>query len=162
MKNIHSKLKYKCKHCDHVAQSLGNLKVHEKIHQNIKCQSCRKLFKSAEEKSEHECLKPDRFHCDQCEKSYLVKAELKKHINISHEGQRFPCTVCSDILSSSQALKRHIKNVHELKVKNFKCQFCEKSFKDKQTLQKHEKIHDESTKSDPCPNAAKYCRATRF
>jgi hypothetical protein len=28
-------------------------------------------------------------------------------------------------------------------------------FKDRQTLHKHEKIHDESTRSDPCPDCGK-------
>ena len=73
----------------------------------------------------------------------------------AHEGVRYPCDICTDVLSSSQALKRHVRNVHEVKVKNFKCQFCGKSFKDKQTLQKHERIHDDSTKSDPCPECGK-------
>ena len=155
MKTEHPSVDLQCRFCDYVAHTLEYRNMHEKrIHLNLKCVTCRKIFGSEEEKTEHKCVKPDRFQCDRCEKSYLVKTELKKHISIAHEGQKFPCELCTDVLSSSQALKRHTRNVHEIKVKNFKCQFCGKSFKDKQTLQKHEKIHDE-IKSDPCPQCGK-------
>ena len=48
----------------------------------------------------------DRHQCEQCDKSYKVKSELKKHQESVHKGLKYPCGECFEQLSSSQSLKR--------------------------------------------------------
>jgi hypothetical protein len=76
---------YKCNFCDYVA-SLPRYKVlHEKrVHLHMDCKICGKMFKDQTGRESHVCVKPDRFQCTQCEKSYKVKGELKKHVDIIH------------------------------------------------------------------------------
>ncbi len=76
---------YKCDYCDYVA-SLPRYKVlHEKrVHLHMDCKICGKMFKDLTGRESHVCVKPDRFQCSQCEKSYKVKGELKKHVDIIH------------------------------------------------------------------------------
>jgi hypothetical protein len=76
---------YKCDFCDYVA-SLPRYKVlHEKrVHLHMDCKICGKMFKDRTGRESHVCVKPDRFQCSQCEKSYKVKGELKKHVDIIH------------------------------------------------------------------------------
>ncbi len=78
-------------------------------------------------------------------------------MDIVHEGKRFPCALCPDILSSAQARKRHVRLVHETRVKKLRCQTCGKAFKDRQTLRGHERTHYATRQgsSDPCPECGK-------
>ena len=136
-----------------------------------------KVFQSNDEKKSHFCAHPDRFQCDQCEKNYKVKGELKKHIDSIHRGIRFPCSTCSEVLSSSQSLKRHVRTVHETVFKNYRqeirhffslktfsinnkfllrCDICSKAFKDNEYLLRHMKIHEENTKSFVCQECGKF------
>jgi len=148
---------FKCDFCDYVAGIHRYKILHEKkLHLNLDCKVCYKLFDSVEEREDHECVRPDRFQCSQCDKNYKVKAELKKHIDIIHKGVKYPCPTCSDVLSSSQSLKRHIRTVHETLEKNFSCDICSKAFKDSDYLQRHMRTHEETTKSFVCQECGKF------
>ena len=56
------------------------------------------------------------FHCtyENCEREYLFEKNLKCHIKVDHEGQRFSCPVdgCNSVFKAKITLKRHTKNVH--------------------------------------------------
>ena len=152
----HTSDKLKCRFCDFVASSVDCRTLHEKgVHLNLKCRICRKLFESGEEKENHICSQPEPFQCDECEKNYTTKGALKFHIETTHRGLRFNCHLCPDVLSNKQALERHIRNVHVVSVRNFKCEICGSSFKDKEYLTRHEKLHTDTQKSDPCPECGK-------
>ena len=82
---MHDYEKFKCAFCDHVAASAQNKVMHEKrIHLGMDCKTCRRLFESEAEKAEHACAEPERFRCDQCEKSYkaVLGIRIRKDRNV--------------------------------------------------------------------------------
>ena len=65
---------YKCDYCDYVASVPRNKLLHEKrVHLNMDCKTCARVLKDSAERASHVCVKPDRFQCSQCEKSYKVR-----------------------------------------------------------------------------------------
>ncbi len=157
-RTAHPDPRLRCSFCDYVAPNPAYKAVHEKkLHLGLFCRSCTGLFDTLEEKATHKCTPPERWQCGQCDKNYKSKSELANHVDIVHEGKRFPCTLCPDILASAQARKRHVRLVHETRVKKLRCQTCGKAFKDRQTLRGHERTHDATRQgsSDPCPECGK-------
>ena len=64
---------FKCDYCDHVASAPRYKLLHEKrVHLNLDCKTCTRVFKDGAERDSHVCVKPDRFQCSQCNKSYKV------------------------------------------------------------------------------------------
>ena len=56
------------------------------------------------------------FQCtyQNCDKEYLFEKNLKHHIQVDHEGKRFPCPIdgCAFVFKAKITQKRHVKNVH--------------------------------------------------
>ena len=76
-----------------------------------------------------------RFECDQCDKTYLDRHSLKKHIQSAHEGLRYPCDLCDYQATKMNHLKVHIQSVHE--AVKFVCEHCEHNFTQKCNLRSH-------------------------
>lgn len=157
----HDACKFKCRYCDHIASSAQNKLNHEKrIHLNLDCKLCRKLFDSEQEKDLHVCEQTqERYKCDKCEKSYKAKGELRNHMLVVHEGLRYPCPHCQDVLSSVQALRRHERSFHMKGAREHVCDICSEAFTHKETLKKHILTHDSVMRSDPCPFCGKVLRS---
>ena len=53
-------------------------------------------------------------NCDTCGNCFSNAMNLKRHINIVHEGQKdFKCDTCGRLFSQKSKLKRHVHTVHE-------------------------------------------------
>ena len=105
------------------------LALHEK--QTFKCNSCEKAFRYKSNiyshmKTVHEMQKN---HKCECGREFTNSNNLKNHKKLVHEKQSkiYKCNSCETSFKLKNYLKEHIKNVHE-KVKNFKCDICDKSF----------------------------------
>ena len=84
-------------------------------------------------------LEDSNFKCKKCEKIFVSKIQLKKHIEITHQGiKNHECEHCEKIFSLSENLKRHIKIVHEGR-KDYRCNDCEKFFANSTNLKTHMK-----------------------
>ena len=60
------------------------------------------------------------------------------------------CVECGKVFSCKSSLQLHVDMVH-LKLKPFKCQYCEYSCGYKQALQKHiQRVHSDLNKCDEC------------
>ena len=62
-----------------------------------------------------------------CQEKKMAK-NLKKHINTIHLGHKdYKCEFCGKSFSEAGSFKRHIQNKHDL-CKDKKCDICSKSF----------------------------------
>ena len=96
----------------------------------------------------------DRFKCDQCEKDFTTKSNLKRHIK-EHNSCPQKCNQCGSISKTMKMLKLHITNVHS--EKRLKCDQCEKRFPTIGRLNHHKKaVHVLKTfKCDQCKYRSK-------
>ncbi|KAG8259372.1 hypothetical protein J6590_014840 [Homalodisca vitripennis] len=92
-----------------------------------------------------------KYKCPSCDKSYLHKGNLNKHIKYEcGERRPFHCTVCSYSAKQKGNLKRHMKKhknsvissyanvlVEETGLEKYKCPSCDKSYLHKGNLNKH-------------------------
>ena len=79
--------------------------------------------------------------CSECDLTFKSEREFKLHMRIHRSDRSFECTKCERVFDEEWKLNAHFKNHRE----NL-CQFCEKSFKFKDILEKHIKITHESHK----------------
>ncbi|XP_072047409.1 uncharacterized protein [Amphiura filiformis] len=123
--NHDCKTPYKCRHCKEVFEHLGDLTTHEKDH-----------------------------FCQFCAKRFPAIAQVKEHVQFTHNGSRYRCTFCNEGFQCSNDLLRH-EQTHR-KLKNFHCQYCNKAYAQASTLEKHEQIHTINA-SNPV-NKCQYCQ----
>lgn len=85
---------FQCDICEKIFKDKTKLKLHREIHtdqRNVICQQCGKGFKTMNCLRNHKRTHlPERilYGCDQCEKKYTQKVQLKKHIEIVHMNRR--------------------------------------------------------------------------
>ena len=89
----------------------------------------------------HERKKP--FKCDNCDKSFIQKSHLQRHVASVHEGiKSFQCSACGKYFTTKRSMCDHIATVHELK-KPFHCDICNRCFTSKAYIAKHiAKVHE--------------------
>ena len=108
----------------------------------IKCDRCRKTFKSERLLYSHEVLIhkiPSQYYCRFCDKYLPFAGNLKSHV-LFHEGLRyFECEQCGKRLRSNAHLKEHLR-VHTGD-RPFQCELCGKAFKQSGTFRKHLRDH---------------------
>ncbi|XP_029440166.1 gastrula zinc finger protein XlCGF26.1-like [Rhinatrema bivittatum] len=77
--------------------------------------------------------------CTQCEKGFVSRAELERHVRI-HSGERsLNCTECGERFTRKSNLIEH-KKIHR-QDKPFKCADCEICFTNRTQLKMHQKFH---------------------
>ncbi|KAJ8048070.1 hypothetical protein HOLleu_00238 [Holothuria leucospilota] len=113
----------------------------------FKCNYCEKSFKRKNDLGVHtrvHTVEPI-WKCHHCDKSYRSKGKLARHEK-SHVTLQasLDCDICGKTLSSLGNLQRHKRLSHTSRdnsSRSFKCQFCDKRFKSKQSRKEHEDIH---------------------
>jgi len=111
---------HKCEICQEkflkwTAYRTHKAKEHPKV---FKCAKCPRQFKTKHEFLVHKSTvhsdERSVFQCtyEACDKKYFFEKNLKVHIQVDHEGLRFPCQKCDSVFKAKITLKRHVKNVH--------------------------------------------------
>ncbi|CAG9106356.1 unnamed protein product [Plutella xylostella] len=102
------------------------------------CRGCKQTFESKEKRREHmatskKCL-PIR--CRQCNERFTCKETLEHHHVESHGMPRrmYACKSCGGEFHNRTLLHYHFKANHTT---DLKCQYCEKTFKVRSSLQEH-------------------------
>lgn len=99
----------------------------------------------------------DRFYCGLCQTSYKSNETLRVHMKIHSASLRLICEFCEKCFIRRPLLEKHIKNVHECtnEESNLKCKFCDDlSFSGKGKLEIHVKKYHERVRysCDFCGN----------
>ena len=129
-----------------------------KGHNNLKCESCGKLFSQAGylKKHTHAVHQGHKdYKCGSCGKSFYQAGSLKIHIHEIHEGHKdYKCVSCGKSFSMAHHLKMHIHTIHEGH-KDYKCVLCGKSFSQAVTLKRHIQTVHEGHKDYKCESCGK-------
>ena len=80
-----------------------------------------------------------KHECNICNKAYVLRTSLARHMKIHLDLVDCKCPVCDKQFSDEHSLKGHIL-IHTGE-KPFTCKFCGLKFRDKSTLRKHETRH---------------------
>ena len=150
VRNIHNtSRKILCEFCDSVFLDKLSLSKHvkdehkEKKHKLLKtCDFCGNMLQEENLpmhiREVHE--NASMVKCGHCDKTFVKKSTLKKHLLTIHIRTKHQCEQCESSFTTIHNLKRHEKFVHELKgTKNFRCETCGKCFLSNDSLQKHVK-----------------------
>lgn len=114
---------YKCEECPHSTFSLYRSKAHAITHTGIM-----------------------PYQCEQCEKSFVVQDELKRHVLLQHNrGRQKPCPHCGRQFVSESRYEWHIR-LHEMK-SGFTCSQCGYLYESKAYLEHHQQRH--TAEDDP-------------
>ncbi|XP_045469998.1 zinc finger protein 37 homolog isoform X2 [Harmonia axyridis] len=134
-----------CEQCNDLFNSEEDLIVHlESSHQNgkrFKCPECNRAFSYAKTFEMHlQRHKKGIFSCEVCLKKFNHASSLIYHRNAEHNnGKRFVCSKCNKTFKHRQLLHRH-QLVHT-EERPYKCNLCSSAFKTKTNLISHNYIH---------------------
>ncbi|OXA46292.1 Zinc finger protein 28 [Folsomia candida] len=78
------------------------------------------------------------FQCRLCNRTFVEKSELDRHLGRRHLKDQFHCVRCTVNFSNHDELDSHIRSTHP---DTHKCSICWKEFKYKERLTAHEKVH---------------------
>jgi hypothetical protein len=117
------------------------------LNDSIICDLCTGTFSCQDELVCHRvlCCRENQLpHCEQCDKTFLTKNKLQKHIYGSHmpKLKSFICELCGHGSADVSRYKIH-KASHETE-RNIKCEHagCQATFKQIQHLKAHQKSHE--------------------
>lgn len=82
------------------------------------------------------------YHCQECDGSFTLLADLKDHLKKSHsENEELRCSECFRVCLSQEDLETHKVSDHR-----FECEICGKIFARLAYLQTHVKVHNGESK----------------
>ena len=152
-----------CSICVKIFQNRAEHLKHRNLVHNTKnresasiCHLCEKSFLNKNNLSKHIAFShtnnPDEGVCDQCEKTFANRYQLVDHKHKSHVEKKYSCDLCNLKFSSGWLREQHVKRKH-LKLKDVACQKCAyKGF----SVQ-HLRIHIINKHSDFKPYSCELC-----
>ncbi|XP_072948605.1 uncharacterized protein [Epargyreus clarus] len=150
--------RYICKICAHDYKSRGKLQYHMRVHaeQEFKCDICVKTFSTGytlkRHMAEHSGVK--KYICEICNNAYTQKSHMERHKSVYHEPHWKPpdkvkCNLCHIYFKD---IEKHM-NAHNKRT--FACERCNKSYPQRNTLNRHIKLVHEGAKEHPCTMCGK-------
>ena len=117
MKTDHPNVKFRCKYCPKVYNTYNARYKHEYKHFQLpyKCEYCEKRFQFPGLRNKHEkqhtgkglipCTWPG------CKQQLSCNDALRQHI-VTHNDEKFPCSICDKEFNTATILKQHTKGKH--------------------------------------------------
>jgi len=157
MRSVHTKERpFHCRLCDKSFHQSVKLKRHQLLHTGerpFQCDICKKSFKTNYHLKEHRNIHTTELHhpCLSCDKRFADKNNLRRHMKIYHSQQKLTCNIaeCQHEAFSKHEHDLHMKEHRALEVFPFNCKTCQKGFKNKTDLERHESTH-KSVKQHVC------------
>ena len=116
------------------------------------------IDKSKEYTKKKVCVK---CRVDGCVSTFHVETQEKNHYDSVHDGVKYKCTMCNNVLATKRSLSRHISSVHmkmdDANKKRYECTKCPDTFGAKQSLMYH---YDECHMEKTFECMFKYCTRT--
>ena len=109
---------------------------------SLYCRQCDKRFSHNSAMKKHKNLHSGLFTCGTCAKAFSCQSSLDSHMHI-HEGRRVrdaKCNVCDKEFYDVSSLNKHVKTVH-MDFKPFSCPMCDRRFSERKTLAEHVRVH---------------------
>lgn len=108
--------------------------------QRYTCNICSKQFMNKTDfqshVNKHMHIRP--FECQSCNKAYYCKRNLTRHTLVcKKQVQPHLCTVCQKKCTSARLLMQHLVS-HEV-TRSFTCSKCQRQFKHRQSLTRHQR-----------------------
>lgn len=135
---VHEPKNHACQLCGFQSSLPGDLKRHLKSKQHL----------ANEMKSDKQ-----QFQCDICEKVFPDRKKIRNHERVIHGPKRYSCPVCDKPFAIRNVMERH-RQTHQSSaerrevrsaaettintVRSFKCNICQKMFKQKRHLANHQ------------------------
>jgi len=165
--------KWACDQCSRKFFSKHLLTNHIKTHNSgiYRCLTCQLSVASKQEllshkKDGHEIvgLEP-QFKCDDCQKMFMKKSTLAKHMLIHRNNREFRCSHCSKAFNTSYGLTKHQRRNSHLQMASVVppeskferifqdqklCECCGKQFKTHTQFSAHVRIHKTSYDCHKC------------
>jgi len=104
--------------------------------ETFECAQCGKKFLYMKRLNAHQLkgsCNQGVYECSQCKIKLKNARSLQRHVKNIHEKPRYQCVECSKLFPTNKTVQRHLKNHHALSL----CNFCEKVFKNKNSLRVH-------------------------
>ncbi len=105
--------------------------------QRVPCPQCQRTFRYPNEVKKHLEIAHEglKVACPYCGKAFSTKCNLQKHVAGLHEGKSYPCTECSKVYTDPSNLRKHIRTAHS-KVR-VACSLCDKTFSQASHMRQH-------------------------
>jgi len=143
-KHTAMKKQHPCRFCGKMFTTRSILRVHERGHTGEKpfaCDLCEFRATSvkrvtAHKKRQHE-NRPKNEVCEICGKGFLLRYQLKEHLNTHADVKTHPCQLCGKVLKNFNSHRRHMIRSHGV---GFTCEICGgNDFGTKSGLLKHKR-----------------------
>ena len=125
------------------------------------CDKCPKTFTKKSYLTRHTMITHDkvgRFQCDQCEKYFYGKYELKVHQDLHAKVRNFQCQLCPMAFATNRYLHRHEAQVHQIGIEKylkFPCPQCDKKLPNNFEVKRHMAQSHGGERPYPCPKCDK-------
>lgn len=137
-----------CSFCKKILLKV-NMERHKNWHKELpfECKrgcSVNVRFPTRLEQRDHYRAVHGKHKCDICDYSFHFIADLRTHNHYAHGADKFQCSDCKLILTTSERLKAHIKNIHPGRIN---CPICNKLFRSsrKREFNNHLKSHGKTS-----------------
>lgn len=109
---------------------------HVHFSETQKCPHCEETFDYREPYKMHVSTHNAEYECDYCHKRFYQVRIMRKHIETTHFGLK-QCNLCRRAFATEEDYNKHMEEELEIR-KKFTCEYCNKSFVDKQSMRKHQ------------------------